>query len=50
MSQRVYGDIERQLLAVIRADTFAVIASVVGAESATKAVLAHDGDKIALIE
>jgi len=50
MSQRVYSNIQRQLLAVIRANAFAVVAGVIGAESAAQAVFAHYRDKIALIE
>src|SRR5260370_40839105 len=34
--QRVHRDIQRQLLTIIRADTFAFIASIIGAESATQ--------------
>jgi hypothetical protein len=48
--QCVDRDIQRQLLAVFRADAFAVITCVVRAERAAKAVFAHDRDEIALVE
>ncbi len=50
MSQRVYRDVQRQLLTIVRADAFALVASVVGAESATETIFAHHGDKIALVK
>ena len=50
MCQRIYRNVQRQLLPIVRADAFSFIASVVCAERAAKAVLAHDRHKIALIK
>ena len=50
MRQRIHGNIQRQLLAIVGADSFSFIARVVRAERATKAVLAHNGHEIALIK
>ena len=48
--QRVDCNIERQLLAILRTDAFAFIASVVGAEGAAETIFAHYGHETALIE
>jgi hypothetical protein len=50
VGQGVDGDVQGQLLTVIRADAFAIVTGVVGAERAAKAVFAHDRDKVALME
>ena len=50
MRQREYGDIQRELLAVLSTDTFAFIAGVVCAESAAKTILTHYRNEVSLIK
>ena len=50
MGQSVNCDIESQLLAVVRADAFALVASVIRAKSAAEPVFAHDGDQVSFVE
>ena len=50
MGQRVDSDVQGQLLAVVRAYAFSLVAAIAGAESAAKAIFAHDRHKIALVK
>jgi hypothetical protein len=50
MSKRVHRDVQRQLLSIVRADTFAIVAGIVGAKGTAQTILAHDRHKIALIK
>jgi hypothetical protein len=50
MGERVNRDIQRQLLSVIRTDALAVVASIIGAERATKPVFAHYSHEVALVK
>src|ERR1017187_4656077 len=50
MRQRIDGDIERELLAVLGAHTPAGVAGIVGAERAAEAVLAHHRHQVALVK
>ena len=50
MSQRVDRNIQRQLLSVLRADSLAIVASIVGTKGAAQTILAHYRHKVALIK
>ena len=50
MRQRIDGDVEGELLAVVGTDAFAFVARVIGAEGAAQTILAHDGHEVAFIE
>src|SRR5262245_21258119 len=50
VGKSVDSDVQGELLPIIRADAFAFITGVVGAECATKAVLTHHGHQAPLIK
>ena len=50
MSQGVDRDVQGELLAVVRADAFALIARVVSAERAAEPILAHNRNQVALVK
>lgn len=50
MGQSVNGNIQSKLLTIVRADAFALVASVIRAKGTAEAVLAHDRNEIPFIE
>ena len=50
MRQGAHRDIQRQFLAVFRADAFAFIAGIVGAEGAAQTILTHHGHEVAFVK
>ena len=50
MSERVNGDVESQLLSIIRANPFSLVATVIGAERTAETVFTHHCNQVAFIE
>src|SRR5215831_17703296 len=50
MGQSVNCNIQSKLLAVVRADAFALVASVIGAKGTAEPVFAHDGNQSSFVE